>query len=87
MLKPSGRLLLTVPFGKHGVAEWYRVYDHEALLNRLKTAGFRVEVEDFWSKKDDVRWVPTPWKEAERLDSISTGARAVACIVARPLAR
>ena len=87
MLKPSGRLLLTVPFGKHGVAEWYRVYDHEALLGRLKTAGFRIEVEDFWSKKDDVRWVPTPWKEAEQLDSISAGARAVACIVARPLAR
>jgi len=87
ILKASGRLLLTVPFGKRGATEWYRVYDHAALQTLLKNSGFQAAVEDYWAKKDDIHWVPTPWKEAEQVDSVSQGARAVACVVARPLAR
>ena len=34
-LKPRGRLILTVPFGMLGASDWYRVYDHKALLALL----------------------------------------------------
>jgi SAM-dependent methyltransferase len=84
-LKPSGRLILTVPFGKRGVAEWQRVYDYGALQALLRGSGFRVEAEDFWTKHDYVRWVPTPWKEAEQVDSVTGGVMAVAGVVARPV--
>ncbi len=87
ILKPGGRLLLTVPFGRRGSAEWYRVYDHDALQGLLKGAGFRAVAEDYWTKQGAVSWVPTPWKEAEQVDSISHHVMAVACLVARPLAK
>ena len=84
ILKPGGRFLLTVPFGQHGAAEWYRVYDHAALLGLLRGGKFRPEVESYWTKKETMQWVPTPWKEAERIDSVSS-VKGVACVVARPL--
>jgi len=86
-LKPGGRLILTVPFGKRGVAEWQRIYDYDALHALLRGAGFRVEAEDFWTKQGHVRWVPTPWKEAEQVDSVTLGAMAVAGVVAKPIPR
>lgn len=84
-LKPTGRLILTVPFGRRGAADWERIYDHASLLARLRAAAFSLQTEEYWTKEGDVRWVPTPWREAERVDSVSHGALAVACVVARPL--
>jgi len=84
LLKPGGRFLLTVPFGQHGATDWYRVYDHAALLALLKGGGLRLEVERFWTKKETMQWVPTPWKEAQAVDSVSS-VKGVACVVARPL--
>jgi len=84
ILKPTGRFLLTVPFGKHGATHWYRVYDHAALERLLQKGGFRIEIENYWTKKENLRWVPTPWREAEQVDSVSK-VRGVACVVARPL--
>jgi SAM-dependent methyltransferase len=88
-LKPSGRLILTVPFGKLGMAEWYRVYDHKALLALLQDSGFRIEAADYWIKRGDVSWVPTPWKEAEKVDSVTPGPLplGVVGVVARPARR
>jgi SAM-dependent methyltransferase len=84
ILKPSGRFLLTVPFGKHGATDWYRVYDHAALTALLKGSGLRIELENYWTKKGDAQWVPTLWKEAEQVDSVSS-VKGVACVVARPI--
>ena len=86
-LKPDGRLILTVPFGRRGVAEWQRIYDHSALQELLRDSDFRIEAENYWTKQGEVQWVPTPWREAEQVDSISGGAKAVACVVGRPLRR
>jgi SAM-dependent methyltransferase len=82
-LKPSGRLILTVPFGQRGTAEWERIYDHRALVVLLRESGFRIETEEYWIKQGDVQWVPTPWKVAEQVDSVTKGAMAVAGVVAR----
>jgi SAM-dependent methyltransferase len=84
ILKPTGRFLLTVPFGKQGATNWYRVYDHAALEGLLLKAGFRIEIENYWTKQENLHWVPTPWREAEQVDSVSK-VRGVACVVARPL--
>lgn len=87
ILKPGGRLLLTVPFGRRATAEWYRVYDHVALQGLLKAAGLRVEAEDYWTKQGAVSWVPTPWEDAEQVDSVTHHVMAVACLVARPVTK
>lgn len=86
ILKTSGRLILTVPFGKRGRTDWYRVYDHQALEALLSGSGFVVETEDYWSK-EGVRWIPTPWSKAEQIDSVTHHVKAVACVRARPSAR
>jgi len=83
ILKPTGRLILTVPFGRRGGAEWYRVYDHQALRELLSRSGFSVETEDYWSK-EGVRWTPTHWSAAEKIDSVTHHVQAVACVLARP---
>lgn len=84
ILKPNGRLIMTVPFGKRGGKDWYRVYDHPALQTLLSRSGFAAETEDYWSK-DGVRWLPTPWHKAEQIDSVTHHVNAVACVLARPL--
>lgn len=84
VMSPDGRLLLTVPFGRHGKTGWYRVYDHDALLSLLTRARFKIETEDYWSAKG-IQWVPGSWAEVEQVDSLSGEvARGVACIRARP---
>jgi SAM-dependent methyltransferase len=83
ILKPTGRLLLTVPFGRRGGSDWYRVYDHRALRELLSRSGFSVETEDYWTK-DGVRWSPAPWSAAEKIDSVTHHVQAVACVRARP---
>ncbi|MBZ5544193.1 MAG: class I SAM-dependent methyltransferase [Acidobacteriia bacterium] len=83
ILKPTGRLILTVPFGRRGGKDWYRVYDHQALRELLSRSGFSVETEDYWSK-EGVRWIPTPWSAAEKIDSVTHHVRAVASVLARP---
>jgi SAM-dependent methyltransferase len=83
ILKPTGRLILTVPFGRRGGTDWYRVYNHQALRELLSQSGFSVETEDYWSK-EGVRWIPTPWSAAEKIDSVTHHVQAVACVLARP---
>lgn len=83
ILKTGGRLILTVPFGQRGGTDWYRVYDHQALEALLGRAGFAAETEDYWSK-EGVRWIPTPWTAAEKIDSVTHHVKAVACVLARP---
>lgn len=82
VLKPGKRLLLTAPFGTRGKAADYRVYDHPALLGWLARCGFEVEKEHYW-RQSGLAWSPCPWQEAEKTDSLTHGAKGVACIVAR----
>ena len=84
ILKPTGRLLLTIPFGKRGATNWYRVYDQKALLALLKGSGFTAETENCWSQ-EGIRWAPATWQKAEQIDSITHHVKSVVCVVARPV--
>lgn len=81
ILKPSGRLLLTVPFGQPGKTSWYRVYDHRALHSLLSRAGFQAEIENFWLHRGNGGWAPVPWTQAQQVNSTEK-VQAVACVVA-----
>jgi len=81
ILKPSGRLLLTVPFGQPGKTSWYRVYDYRALHSLLTRAGFRAEIENFWLHRGNGGWAPVPWTQAQQINSTEK-VQAVACVVA-----
>lgn len=82
VLKPGGKLLLTVPFGVRGKAKTYRVYDHAALVAWLAGCGFEIETENYW-RQNGMKWQPVSWQEAEKTNSLTQGAKGVACIVAR----
>lgn len=84
ILKPTGRLLLTIPFGKRGATNWYRVYDQKALLALLKGSGFAAEIQNCWTQ-EGIRWAPAPWQKAEQVDSITHHVKSVVCVVARPV--
>lgn len=86
ILKPTGRLLLTVPFGKRGATDWYRVYDQKALMALLKGSGFTAEIQNCWTQQG-IRWTPTPWQKAEQIDSITHHVKSVVGVVARPTAK
>jgi SAM-dependent methyltransferase len=81
ILRAGGKLILTVPFGEGGAVDWYRVYNYES-LRRLVPAGlFKIQDEEFWVMRE-LRRIPAGRSEAEQVDSLSDGARAVACISA-----
>lgn len=46
LLRPGGRVLLTVPFGKRGVFAWHRVYDEPALQRLF--GGYRVRSLEYY---------------------------------------
>jgi SAM-dependent methyltransferase len=63
LLKPSGKLLMTVPCGKDMVMEpWCRVYGAERLPRLL--GAFRLEKEEYWTKDAQNRWTTASREEA-----------------------
>ena len=81
VLKPGGRLLLTVPFGRSGQTEWYRVYD-KPRLDRL-LAPFAVTKLEYFVGQNRRDWRPALEAEIATVDSASFGfAQGVACVVA-----
>jgi SAM-dependent methyltransferase len=79
VLRPGGRLVLTIPFGRHTVTPVHRVYDRPMLdallapLRRVETC-FAIRNGDSWSYTTDVG-------RAERADSAER-VSAVALVVA-----
>jgi SAM-dependent methyltransferase len=76
VLKPGGRLLLTVPFGIPGRNRLQRSFTREMLeqLSGLATLG-RIE---FYASLGNV-WVPVEYDAAANADSLSFRTSAVAC--------
>lgn len=82
LLRPSGRLLLTVPYGQRIVTKDLRIYDQTQLEHLL--GSFAVEAHEFYVKAEDgSHWRHAPEKEAAGAgyDPV-TGVTGVACIVA-----
>ena len=81
-LRPGGRLILTVPFGKPGKTSWYRVYDRASLARLVDR--FEILVAEHYEGIGRLAWVPAPAERVETIDSVDSGvAQGVACIVAR----
>jgi ubiquinone/menaquinone biosynthesis C-methylase UbiE len=79
VLKPGGRLLLTVPFGRPVTTRVHRVYD-SARLDALLQPFRRVET--LYGARDENCWsITRDGKEAERMDSAQR-VSAVALVVA-----
>lgn len=83
LLKPGGRLIVTVPAGQDKVVSWYRQYS-PARLRRL-FQGWRAEF-SYWAFDGRV-YVPISEDEVEQYDyreyyNVGLGAGAVAGIVA-----
>lgn len=72
VLKPGGRLLLTVPFGRRGVAKWkgvnlHRAYDWTAVRDLVQ--GLDIVHSRFYMRRGDV-WMAATKEEAESADAL-----------------
>jgi SAM-dependent methyltransferase len=57
LLKPTGKMLMTIPCGQDAVIfPWHRVYGQERLPKLL--SGYEVEEQNYWLKHGDKRWYP-----------------------------
>ena len=58
LLRPGGRMLLTIPVGQDAVfIPLHRVYGTERLPQLLR--GYQVEHREYWTKDEQNRWAPT----------------------------
>lgn len=56
LLKPGGRMLLTIPVGRDAVfSPFHRVYGEERLPSLM--AGYAVEREEYWAKDHRNKWI------------------------------
>jgi SAM-dependent methyltransferase len=63
LLKPAGKMLMTIPCGRDAaIVPWHRVYGEERLPRLLES--FEVEEQVFWTKRADNRWNPATREEA-----------------------
>jgi len=83
VLRPEGRLILTVPFGKAFVNDQQRVYDQQGLDKLL--VGFSVNTIKFFKNTQAVNgnnfWEQIPQGQAESL-SYTSGTECVCCLSA-----
>jgi SAM-dependent methyltransferase len=78
LLKPSGKMLMTVPCGLDAViAPWHRVYGKQRLPVLL--SGYETEEEVYWMKRADNRWYVADREGALSYAPTSHPTRAVAC--------
>jgi SAM-dependent methyltransferase len=81
VLRPGGRLLLTVPYGRPGRTSWYRVYDRASLARLLE--GFEVDRIEYYVGRERRDWRPGSEVEVADVDSVTPGfTQGVACVVA-----
>jgi len=71
ILKPNGRLVLTVPFGDRHMTDELRVYDSEQ-INEL-TKRFHVRKRDFYRKAPDGAY----WSKCSEAEASSAGCAPV----------
>lgn len=78
VLKPGGRLLMTVPFGRGRVTEWFRVYDSRSLAELL--GPLKPLRQDFFLEKNG-HWIPSAREEAAVMDLTDRGRPAAVALV------
>lgn len=91
ILKPGGRCLITVPFGKKGVHGWYQVFDAKLVAQVVDAFAPTTYGVDYFAYSADgwMRSTPNELVDAEFHDvhsgqpfaaDFAAGARGVACI-------
>ena len=91
LLKPGGLCLITVPYGRRGVHEWYQVFDAALLAHVIKAFLPSEYSVDYFAYRSDgwQRCAATEIEDAEFFDihagssygaDFAAGARGVACI-------
>ena len=78
ILKPGGKLLMTVPYGVRGQTKSYRVYDSKGLKRLLER--FKILTEEYCVKKGE-HWIRSDAKSAGQIDS-TKGVKGVVLISA-----
>lgn len=66
ILKPAGKMLITVPYGKSGTETPYRVYNELSLKELL--SGLKIENIEYFALKNGY-WLPTSKVEAEKIET------------------
>ena len=66
ILKPDGKMLVTVPYGKSGTETPYRVYNELSLKELL--SGLKIETIKYFTLKNGY-WLPTSKVEAEKIET------------------
>jgi SAM-dependent methyltransferase len=82
LLKPGGRLLMTVPFGQRVQTPLHRIYDNQSL--RALLHGFTIERIEYAVKVDDKTWISRIAEEKasqQKHDPASNAPSAVAIAV------
>jgi SAM-dependent methyltransferase len=78
LLKPTGKMLMTVPCGQDAaMAPWHRVYGRDRLPKLL--AGYKIDEEVYWAKKADNRWYVADKADALSFVPTNHPTTAVAC--------
>lgn len=77
ILKPKGRLMVTVPFGQEATTSWYRVYSKRRLKKLFRGLIF-IKIA-FFIKENSI-WRRSKEQEAGKTDS-SKSVRAIAFII------
>lgn len=81
LLKPKGKLILTLPYGKNEVNDYERVYNQESLRKLLSKFNVK-HIEYFKGLRRDF-WIPVEEHELRSISSVSEGfGQGVACVAA-----
>jgi len=86
ILAPSGRLLISVPFGRREERGWFKQYDHEEWNELVDGAGLRRE-EDAYFSLDEQGWEAVHDPRAMGLMSYGDGVPAAKGVLCAALVR
>lgn len=80
LLKPKGRLIVTVPFGKRRESVYSRIYDKDQLLSLF--SNFVLITEEYFLRSQTTVWKPSSTEQIIRQSGKnSNSCQAVACLV------
>lgn len=81
ILKPNGKIIMTIPYGKKSVNPLYRVYDSDSLGKLL--SNFKIlKINYYIGKHNNCAWIPCSREDLTDVDS-NKYVQGVACIVAK----
>lgn len=66
ILKHNGKMLITVPYGKHCLKETFRVYDNSSLSKLI--SGLKIDVVEYFVRKNGY-WVSVSKAEADETET------------------